>query len=71
MLPIFVFFVEGINNNGKVGFVIDKVGVRTVNKECFNIMLFDIIGVGLLQRKEVVVGDILFVMAVSIFNISL
>lgn len=71
MLPIIVFFIQCINYGLQVFFIAQKIGMGCINKKGFDVMLFYVVGIGLLQVKKIFVLNILFVRAVAFFYIHL
>ena len=67
MLTLFIIFFQRIGDHFQVSFVSQKISIGRINKQGFDIMLFDIISIGLLYVKQVLVRDILFVGTVSFF----
>ena len=55
MLTIFIIVFQGINDNFQLLFISQEIGIGRVYNESFNIMLLDIMGIGLLQIKQVFV----------------
>ena len=71
MLAVFVLFVECIDNTVQMLFVAQKIGIAGIYKQRFNIVLFNVIGIGFLNVEQVLVGDGLFVHAVALSDILL
>ena len=71
MLPIFIFFVECVNNNFQVLFITQEIGIACIHIQRFNIVLFYILGIGFLQGEQVIVWNRLFIIPVTFFNVFL
>ena len=71
MLTILIIVFQCINDNFQLLFIPQEISIRSINEECFNIMLFDIVGVGLLQVKQVFVGYGLFIDSLSFLYVFL
>jgi len=71
MLPVFIIFSQRINNGLQVFFITYKISITRINKNCFYIMLFDIVSIGLLYIEKIFIGNILFKSSFSFFNVLL
>lgn len=71
MLTFPVIFPQGFNDHLEMFFIAKKVGIGSIYKKRFDIMLFDVMGIGFLDAEQVIVGDILLVGTVSFFDIGL
>ena len=71
MLPLRVILVQRINNYLQVFFIAQEIGIGGIHKKRFHIVLSDVVRIGFLYAKEVIVGDALFVGPVPLFNILL
>ena len=52
-------------------FITQEISIAGVNKNGFDIVLFDVAGIGFLYMEEVFIPNSLFVGPVSFFNICL
>src|SRR5688572_13702154 len=71
MLPVFIVFSQRINNGLQVFFITYKISIARINKNCFYIMLFDIMGICFLYAEEILIRNILFKSSFSFFNVLL
>ena len=60
MLPVIVLSIERIHNRFDVFLVTQEIGLGSVDKTGFDIVLFDLLDVSFLERKEVFPGNGLF-----------
>lgn len=71
MLTVVVIFFQRIYHRFDMDGIAEEVRIRDVNEQGFEIMLFDIVGIGFLDGEQVIVRDHLFVGAVSFLYILL
>lgn len=71
MLPVVVFLVERIHDGFQMQFIVDEIGLGSIYKQRFDVVLFDVLGVGFLQGEEIIVGDVLLVTAVAFADVFL
>lgn len=71
MLTIGVVLIQRINNGMQVIFIAQEVGFGYIHKQGLYIMLFDIVRIGFLYTEKIFVRYILFVGAVTFFDIHL
>ena len=48
MLPVFIFFVQCINDNFQVLIITQEIGIAGIHIQGFDIVLLDILGIGFL-----------------------
>lgn len=71
MLPSFIFFSQCFNDHLEMFFIAQKIGIGSIHKKRFDIMLFDVMGIGFLDAEQVIVRDILFIGTIPFFDIGL
>ena len=71
MLPVLIILIQCIKNHLQVRFIVQEIGIAGIYEKGFDIMLLDIMRIGFLDIEEIIIRDILFVGAVSFFNIHL
>lgn len=71
MLAFAVIFFQCIEHYLEMAFVAQEIGIRSVYYQGFEVVLFDVIGIGKLQGEQVVVGNGLFKAAVALADIVL
>src|SRR5215203_5357736 len=69
MLPIGIFFAQGLDNGLQVPLVGEEVGIGGIYEEGLHVVLPDVVGIRLLDGKKVVVRDIELVGAVALANV--
>jgi hypothetical protein len=71
MLPIPIFFFKRLQDGIKVFGIAGEIGIAGVNKQRFHVVLFDLMGIGLLNIVEIIVLDILLVRPIPFFDVFL
>src|SRR3990170_8921928 len=71
MLSFRIILIQCISNHLQMIAITQKIGIGCIYKQCFDIMLFDIIRIGFLYVEQVGIRYLLFVGPVSFFNIGL
>ena len=71
MLSWFILFFQSIQDGLEMFFISQKVGIRGVYEQCFNIMLPDIAGIGFLETEKIIIRNGLFIKAVPLADIFL
>lgn len=71
MLARFVVFVQRIEDYLEMLLITQEIGIACVNEKCFDIMLSDIIRIGLLNIEKVLIRDRLLVRTISLFDVQL
>ena len=71
MLAIRIFFVQRIGDHLKMFFITKEISVGSIHKQCFHIVLPDIMRIGFLNAEQIVVRDSLFIRTVPFFDILL
>lgn len=71
VLPIVIILFQGINDGLKVFGVAKKISIACIHHNGFDIVLPDIVGVGLLDIEQVIIRDLLLIRAVSFSDIFL
>src|ERR1700712_1362619 len=71
MLPFRIVPLQSVDDHPQVCFVAKEVGVRSVDKNGPDIMLFYIIGICFLDAEQIIVRDILLIRAVAFPDILL
>ena len=67
MLSALIIFLERIGNHLEMFFIAQKIGIARIDKQRFDIVLFDVVRISLLDIKEVFVLDLLLVRPVAFF----
>ena len=57
MLPIIIIMFQGIDDRLQMLFITKKVRIGGIHKKRFDIVLFDIMSIRLLQVKQVFIGN--------------
>src|SRR5580765_4605790 len=52
-------------------FITQKISIGCINKNSFDVMLFDIMSIRFLYTEQILIGNILFVRSITFFNICL
>ena len=71
MLPFSIIFIQCVYDGIQMGFISQEIGMGSIYKECFDIMLFNISRIGFLQAEQVIIRDGLFIGAVPFAYIFL
>jgi hypothetical protein len=71
MLSRFIIFFKGFKNGLQMLFVSKKICIAGINKQRFNVVLFDVLCISFLQVQQVIIGNILFIAAVTLADILL
>ena len=71
MLPVFIVFFQCIEQYPEVFFISQEIGIRRINKQCFQVMLPDVMRIRFLQPEQVIIGNVQFVRAISFPDIFL
>ena len=61
MLSLLILFVQRIYHHLQVLFIPEEVGIGGINKNCFQIMLPDIVRICFLDVEQVFIRDVLFI----------
>jgi len=69
MLTGFIFFVKRFQNDVYMFFIVDEISIGCIYEKGFDVVLFDVTIVRFLQSKQVIVWYLLFVFAISFFDI--
>ena len=71
MLAGLIFLIEGIKDHLQVFFIIEKISIARIYKQRLDMMLLDIIGIGLLDVEQVFIRYVLFITPVPFFDVCL
>ena len=69
MLSIIQIIFQRIEYNRQVFFIIQKISIRNINKNCFDIVVLYIARVRLLYIEQILIQNILFIVTISFFYI--
>ncbi len=61
MISLRIIFIERINYCLQVLLIPKKIGLGSINKQGFNIVLFDVIRISFLYAEKIIVRNFLFV----------
>ncbi len=71
MLPLLVIHIQRSNNNLHVFFFSEKIGIGSIHKKGFQVVMLDVAGISFLDTEEVFIGNILLVRTVSFPDVLL
>ena len=71
MLPNIIIFIQCIQYHLQMFFITQEIGIAGVDENGFDIVLFDIAGIGFLYAEQVFIGYGLFVLAIPFFDVGL
>ena len=71
MLPALILFFQRICNYLEVFFIAQEIGIAGIYKQRFYVVLFYIIGIGLLYIEKLLILYSLLIRTISFFNILL
>ncbi len=71
MLPGVIILLQRVEHNLHVAFIARKIGIGSIDEYCFQIVLPDVAGIGILQVKKILVGYGLLVGALTSANVFL
>ena len=65
MLSMVIVFFQCVNNGLQMFWIAKKVRIARIHKNGFNVVLADIMGIGLLNVEQVIIGNFLLIRAVA------
>ena len=71
MLTIFIFLIQCFKNSVKMFGVSYEISIGSIHEKRFDIVLLDILRIGLLQIEQVIVGNRLLITSVSFLDVFL